>query len=546
MKKTIPLLLLLLALAVSCATVPQAAGTGAAEPDGQTPAAMPGDAAPEPELEPADFAVPTLAPAFAAPVAPHAGVDASAPAAEVFPASLDGGLLLARSEASAEVAEATETVREAPVPSELALTPPVFEEPALPEVLATESFVAQRPAGIELAAPAFTAFVAEPYPVSPAAPSLAAVPSVPRSASVPQAQLSREPARSGPSSGFLPSALRPAEDAQAEAQPNAGEPPPAVQTAQVWRHAPTMPELPNPVPDFLGLPDIIPQAASPLAFSRVVHATAGQIVEVPFRGNGWIFLGETEGRRGISFDARRPDSEGQTFVFRTESAGEYALRFYRRDFVRDVILNDHVQVIVGEAEGSWLRPASAGRVVAERWPNPLDEARILRASGRFALPEIAESGDGAELPSEAGFEASSPVAALAALPPELPAPPEPVPAPVPPVVAPPPAQPEAPALPGLGFGSPFDLLPMALEEFEAGRVDEAISLVGLFRELHPSGSDEAWWLLGQFFEADSPSRNILAALNYYHRLVREYPQSSRLVDARRRIAFLERFFLNIR
>jgi outer membrane protein assembly factor BamD (BamD/ComL family) len=87
---------------------------------------------------------------------------------------------------------------------------------------------------------------------------------------------------------------------------------------------------------------------------------------------------------------------------------------------------------------------------------------------------------------------------------------------------------------------------MARAEFDAGRVDEALSLLERFTALHPAGSDEAWWLFGQSLEADSPNRDILSALNYYRRLVGEFPQSSRLSAARGRIAFIERFFLNIR
>jgi len=62
---------------------------------------------------------------------------------------------------------------------------------------------------------------------------------------------------------------------------------------------------------------------------------------------------------------------------------------------------------------------------------------------------------------------------------------------------------------------------------------------------YPGGSDEAYWLYGQFYEANSPNRNILLSLDYYRRLVSEYPQSSRVADARRRIAYLERYYINI-
>jgi outer membrane protein assembly factor BamD (BamD/ComL family) len=85
----------------------------------------------------------------------------------------------------------------------------------------------------------------------------------------------------------------------------------------------------------------------------------------------------------------------------------------------------------------------------------------------------------------------------------------------------------------------------AQEEFNAGRVAGAIAALDQFQERFPAGSDEAWWLYGQFYEANSPSRNIRTALDYYRRLVREYPQSRRYNDARRRIAYLERYYINI-
>jgi outer membrane protein assembly factor BamD (BamD/ComL family) len=97
-----------------------------------------------------------------------------------------------------------------------------------------------------------------------------------------------------------------------------------------------------------------------------------------------------------------------------------------------------------------------------------------------------------------------------------------------------------------GGAPPGDYPERARQEFEAGRVASAISILDQFRERYPSGSDEAWWLYGQFYEANSPSRDVRTALDYYRRLVREYPQSRRYNDARRRIAYLERYYINIR
>jgi hypothetical protein len=297
----------------------------------------------------------------------------------------------------------------------------------------------------------------------------------------------------------------------------AEEVPPAI----VWEPSSTGTELlALPVPAASELSPITPIPAvsdEDVVFSRVVRATVGQLIEIPFRGTGWVYLGELGARRGIVYDSRRLDSEGQSFVFRAEAAGTYALKFYKQDYIRDFILNDHVQVLIGEppaaAGAGWFSPpVDRGRVVAEpRWPET-----------------------GGSLTGDPSTKSSLPQRpAVSALPQTVP---------------------EDSSVPNEGIKKVTDtppdedisgILQKAREEFEAGRVAAAILALEQFRERFPSGSDEAWWLLGQFYEANSPSRDIRVSLDYYRALIREYPQSNRYDDARRRIAYLERFYINI-
>ncbi|MDR2953244.1 MAG: hypothetical protein LBU82_08390, partial [Treponema sp.] len=142
----------------------------------------------------------------------------------------------------------------------------------------------------------------------------------------------------------------------------------------------------------------LPSIKDSIIFSRTVRATVGQIVEIPFRGTGWVYLGELASRRGVVYDSRRLDPEGQSFLFRTEEIGTYSLKFYKQDFIRDYILNDYVQVIVGEAPVSgagWFNPPfDRGRAVAEpRWPSTTDEAElqkgsVLKPSSETRLPSV--------------------------------------------------------------------------------------------------------------------------------------------------------------
>jgi hypothetical protein len=342
-----------------------------------------------------------------------------------------------------------------------------------------------------------------------------------------------------------------------------------------------------------------------IIFSRTVRATVGQTIEIPFTGTGWAYLGELASRRGVVYSSRRLDSEGQTFIFRAEEPGTYALKFFKENFIGGYILNDHVQVIVGEAPvsstGWYNAPIDRGRVVAEpRWPNPFQEAEIRRGSlstrppgdappitARDIVPipgmptapatqsaqtptaqppaaqspatqttDTQSSSAAANVPSvptvptapastqpPAVATPSSPPLTAATLPGEPPSAPQAL-------VSPPPSSSDTPQSEGAATESsepvsPDVLLQRAKEAFDGGDAAAAIALLDQLKGYYPGGTDELYWYYGQFYEANTPSRNILLSIDYYKRLVNEYPQSSRFNAARSRIAYLERYYINI-
>jgi hypothetical protein len=234
------------------------------------------------------------------------------------------------------------------------------------------------------------------------------------------------------------------------------------------------------------------------------------------------------------------------FVFRADEAGSYSLKFNRQDFVRDYVINDYVRVTVlepPEITGSvWHSTAVApDRVYAEpRWPpaegvpsgglNPAaaqtgqaspDQAAAAQA-GQAAVDQAAaaQAGQAAvDQPAAAQTGQAAPDQAAAT------------------------QTGQAAVLPA---GSAPDVyLGRAKEEYDAGRIAGVLEALDQFRTAYPAGSDEAYWLYGQALEAAGPNRDIRLALDYYRRLVREYPQSFRYDAAARRIAYLERFYFNI-
>jgi tetratricopeptide (TPR) repeat protein len=278
-------------------------------------------------------------------------------------------------------------------------------------------------------------------------------------------------------------------------------------------------------------------------------------VEIPFRGTGWVYLGELGSRRGIAYDSRRLDPDGQTFIFRAETAGTYALKFYKQDFIRDYILNDYVKVIVGEAPESsgagWFNPpVDRGRVTAEpRWPPAEHPSEPPPAA---PLPETAAPpADDAIQPAPSAGTAVFPEAS-AQTPLSPPSRPVVTDDGIVPVVPPSvPQETTTPAIEGVrGSGMPEDAEPdeyvrRAKEEYDAGRVGPALAVLDRLKLRYPSLTDEALLLYGQLLESNSPSRDIRLALEYYRRLVREYPQSPLVPQAQRRIAYLERYYFTI-
>jgi hypothetical protein len=300
-------------------------------------------------------------------------------------------------------------------------------------------------------------------------------------------------------------------------------PPPFLRPAEPVIPPSASQELPRlPEPSFELPSRSIPDSATEeqIVFSRIVRVTVGQILEIPFRFTGWVYLGELGNRRGLAYSSRRLDIQtgvtlGQTFIFIAETAGTYILRFYRQDFILDYLVNDYVQVIVGERSG-----IERDRIVAEpRWP---------------PMPEIQ---------SDATVDTVRQI-------PETPLPGQPQP----PVGIVPLTPSQTPAITGSELAEPKNLEPknldeyvrQARQEFDAGRIEQALTALDNMKQVYPNGTDEAWWLYGQLLEANSPSRDIRLALEYYRRLVREFPQSNRVQDAQRRITYLERYYFNIR
>jgi hypothetical protein len=491
-------------------------------------------------------------------VPPGSGIDAEDGLSEASEVESEETVAEIEQPESIEIEEAEEVPEE----PEIEETPEITEAPIQEELQEVSVQAVEESAPLPEPPPIEPQVVQAPTPVAPPPPPPAAsspvqppvqsqVPVQPPAPS-PAPQVQPPPATSSPatpppvaSPPVPPAASSPAQQSQVPertAPSNPPLPPPFLGPAEPERPPPVRQEVPPPVLPELPSPPRNETPETPIVFSRVVRMTVGQMLEVPFRGTGWVYQGELGNRRGINYESTRTDTErgvtlGQSIIFRAEAVGTYILRFYRRDYIQDYIINDYVQVIVGEADDSGRGRTGTvidrGRVVAEpRWPYiqeaagsssetvspPATEATTGTAVGTTAEPQRPDAVQVTE-PTSPAVSGSAPATS---------------------------APSQAAASPPVEVVTPEEYVRRAKQEFDAGHVEQALAIIEQMRQRYPSGTDEAWWLLGQLYEANSPARDIRQSLECYRTLVNEYPQSNRIDDARRRIAYLERYYLNIR
>jgi len=235
---------------------------------------------------------------------------------------------------------------------------------------------------------------------------------------------------------------------------------------------------------------------------RSAEAFKGSSVELPFKGSGWVYLGETEGREGIEYDSRRFDGSSAVFFFTAEREGEYLLRFQRQDPVSGEPESLIVRLVVRDpksapAEKDVSDSSDSGGNPAEDEASASDPASLAASGSRPA-----ESGD-----------AASP--------------------------APESVRPELPS-------SPEELLRMAREELAASRIATTLEALDKYISLFPFGSDEAFHIYAKAYEQNTPYRDIKKAYRYYKQIRDEWPRSPFWKDASERAAYIERHYFDIR
>ena len=89
----------------------------------------------------------------------------------------------------------------------------------------------------------------------------------------------------------------------------------------------------------------------------------------------------------------------------------------------------------------------------------------------------------------------------------------------------------------------LDLLKQAHNLYDTKEYKSALNKLAQFFEFSTRKRDEAFFLQGQIYEADSSVRNIKLAIEAYRNVTKNYPASPYWDDANKRIIYLTKFYL---
>lgn len=146
-----------------------------------------------------------------------------------------------------------------------------------------------------------------------------------------------------------------------------------------------------------------PEEPSGPVASRSITIRKNDIIEVPYQGNWWVYLGDDKSSGALTFTGRDYISEKTVFTLRATKEGTALLHFFKQDIIANVMVDDYLEVIVEEAGGLSEKKTLDMFVISQIKPEPIaeeesgagDEAGELAPVSPSADAPVSSAGDAA-------------------------------------------------------------------------------------------------------------------------------------------------------
>lgn len=293
--------------------------------------------------------------------------------------------------------------------------------------------------------------------------------------------------------------------------------------------------------------------------SRSVTVNKNQYLDIVYPGSGWVYLGETQDPKLLTYFGRKLGSGDTTFTLRTKTPGATILHFYKNDALTGSYIDDYLAVTVSPEtaktnehvkapsyasvvppQSSRIRgpevnepkktvtPRAAAQKAQEKKDDAPKAAQAKTQETQAVLPPVADT-DGSKTviqttaSSEKSNETSQSTARTGTT-----------------------AERPSVVKEETKADANLSLLDQAKQDYEAKRYASALSKVQAYLEQSSVRIDEALFVQGQILEAESDVRDIRSAIDSYDYLTKNYPSSSWWQKANKRSIYLKRFYIDVR
>lgn len=297
--------------------------------------------------------------------------------------------------------------------------------------------------------------------------------------------------------------------------------------------------------------------------SRKVTLKKMEYLDITYPGQGWIYMGITNGSKDLTYFGRKLGTENTKFTLQARNAGKKIVHFYKNDALTGQYIDDYIEVEILNQKGS-----NKTHIDAPEYKQPVpkkakekinkdqaknDEEISMETSESSLVQTTSNSSHVSDSNSVSSVENDSKVEKQTSAPKEtknvegL-------------------LEQEEEGRGGERTSSSSSLLSSSSEKTEdknsltdsntllqeaqvlynEKEYKLALEKINSFLESATSKRDLGLYLQGQILEAKSEVQNIKAAIEAYSTLTKNYPASKRWDDANKRMIYLKRFYLEVR
>lgn len=280
--------------------------------------------------------------------------------------------------------------------------------------------------------------------------------------------------------------------------------------------------------------------------SRKVSMKIQEYVDITYPGNGWVYMGLTDGSKDMSYFGRKLGTKDTKFTLQAKAAGTKYVHFYRIDPLTNEYIDDYIEIEVSDEKGS-----NKTHIQAPEYKTPLPKkVKELYKSEKTAKeintpsPEAASNASPVPVstPAPASSESKKSEIQNTSNAPSPSAAPE-----------------DSKTSEESAIESQENLEPTEKSEkdiksllkeaevlYNNKEYSSADKKIKLFLEYAVTDRDAGLFLQGQILEAKSEIQDIKSAIEAYKTLTKNYPASPYWEKASKQIIYLNRFYLEIR